>query len=432
MKLIIENIRSFSGPHKFDVKPLTFLVGENSSGKSTFLAALAAVSDSASFPAATIFNKPPYDLGTYDTIATYKGGRGGRAKSFSLGYEVGIDASQVVKVVATYCSDAGETRINKLELSEGNVKATIFWSADTQLTEVTGLEGMDLGTSLKGQFQIPVTATLSLVSTLIPSSIIRTTQTKVLMQRTAEKQSTLLEQLFSVSQTWVHSAPLAASIAPIRSEPKRTYDRLSDEYDPSGDHIPYILARMLHEKNSKKNQALHDALIEFGLDSGLFKKVSVKRLGDKTGDPFQMQITVGGPPVNLSDVGYGVSQSLPIVVESILHADGSRILLQQPEVHLHPRAQAALGTFFAKLAASDNRQFVIETHSDYLIDRVRQEVAAGHLPAESVSILFFHRPHIETSVSSLTLDKQGNIQDAPRNYREFFLEEELRTLTRAD
>jgi predicted ATPase len=207
---------------------------------------------------------------------------------------------------------------------------------------------------------------------------------------------------------------------------------MSDEYYPSGDHVPYVLARLLLQGETGKGRKVHDALVTFGIDSGLFRGINVKRLGNKAGDPFQVQVTVGGPSVNLSDVGYGVSQSLPIIVESILRATNARILLQQPEVHLHPRAQAALGSFFSKLVAHEHRQFVIETHSDYLIDRVRQEVASGTLAPESVSILFFDRPHIETTVSELTLDKHGNIENAPENYRTFFLEEELRLLSRAE
>jgi predicted ATPase len=207
---------------------------------------------------------------------------------------------------------------------------------------------------------------------------------------------------------------------------------MSDEYYPSGDHVPYVLARLLLQGEAGKGKKLHDALVAFGRDSGLFRGINVNRLGSKTGDPFQVQVTVGGPSVNLSDVGYGVSQSLPIIVESILRATNARILLQQPEVHLHPKAQAALGSFFSQLVAQEHRQFVIETHSDYLIDRVRQEVAAGTLRPEAVSILFFDRPHIETTVSELTLDRYGNIENAPENYRAFFLEEELRLLARAE
>lgn len=430
MKLVIENIRSFAGRHEYDVRPLTILVGENSSGKSTFLAVLSAISDAVSFPGIAALNKPPYDLGTYDTIATYKGGRGGRAKTFSFGYKRAAPrGGPELCVVATFGADEGEARIRNLTLNEGDVKAKLTWLRDRIGIRIEGLDTAEpIESGIPGDIQQLSSLTFRSLVSFISSAAFRGPQA----ERDPNLGMSLYERLEPLADRWARSAPRATSIAPIRSEPKRTYDRLSEEYDPSGDHVPYILARVLLQKDTTKSKQLHDALVAFGKDSGLFRNISVKRLGTKSGDPFQVQITVGGPSVNLSDVGYGVSQSLPIAVESILRATNARILLQQPEVHLHPRAQAALGSFFAKLVAHEERQFVIETHSDYLIDRVRQEVAAGTLPPHAVRILFFDRPHIETTVTELTLDMYGNIENAPANYRAFFLEEELRLLSRAD
>lgn len=430
MKLVIENIRSFADHHEYDVRPLTILVGENSSGKSTFLAALAAVSDSISFPGVAALNKPPYDLGTFDTIATYKGGRSGRAKAFSLGYRAEGKGKEkaALGVIATFCSEDGEARVRQLVLTAGSIEVRLTWEKEKIATRIKGLRGSEIIESSIPGGQQPSAMTLPSLLSFLPSVVISFHNDG----KVREEGYQLYMKLEQALHQWREAAPRATSIAPIRSEPKRTYDRMSDEYYPSGDHVPYVLARLLLQGEAGKGKKLHEALVTFGHDSGLFRGINVKRLGNKAGDPFQVQVTVGGPSVNLSDVGYGVSQSLPIIVESILRATNARILLQQPEVHLHPRAQAALGSFFSKLVAQEHRQFVIETHSDYLIDRVRQEVAAGTLAPDAVSILFFDRPHIETTVSELTLDKHGNIENAPENYRTFFLEEELRLLARAE
>ena len=433
MKLIIENIRSFAGHHEYDIRPLTILVGENSSGKSTFLATLGAVSDSVSFPSVASFNKAPYDLGTFDTIATYKGGRGGRAKEFSVGYEtVGktdrkSKAEEVIRVVATFGSESGEARIRQLQLIAGPVSASMLWEREKIVVSLSGIDGLsEVKVALQNRAQAASGHTLSSLLQFLHFAIGFEPDTV----KAPRFESILKVQ--DLVNCWANSAPQATSISPIRSEPKRTYDRMSAEYDPSGDHVPYILARLFLQNDGSKNDKLLKALEVFGNDSGLFKKIAVKPLGKKVGDPFQIQVGVGGQLVNLSDVGYGVSQSLPIIVESILRATGARILLQQPEVHLHPKAQAALGTFFSKLVADGQRQFVIETHSDHLIDRIRQEVASGALSPDAVRILFFDRPNIETTVSELSLDRHGNILNAPNNYRSFFLEEEMKLLGRAN
>jgi hypothetical protein len=138
--------------------------------------------------------------------------------------------------------------------------------------------------------------------------------------------------------------PKCFSFAPIRSKPRRTYDELSEEYSPEGDHIPTLLARLLRDESlAAEGQRVQQALLRFGEESGRFKRIDVKKLGKKVSDPFQVQVAVAGPPVNLTDVGYGVSQALPIIVQSVLKSASRIFLLQQPEVHLHPRAQAALG-----------------------------------------------------------------------------------------
>ncbi len=79
MEIIIENIRTFAGKHEIPLKPITILTGENSSGKTTFLAGLSALTSQVGYPLEPVFNAPPYNLGSYDTIATYKGGKFGRA-----------------------------------------------------------------------------------------------------------------------------------------------------------------------------------------------------------------------------------------------------------------------------------------------------------------------------------------------------------------
>jgi len=116
-------------------------------------------------------------------------------------------------------------------------------------------------------------------------------------------------------------------------------------------------------------------------------------------------------------------------VDCLRGEGGGTYLLQQPEVHLHPRAQAELGSFLAVLAKQQNKRFVIETHSDYLVDRVRMDIRdkKGITP-EDVALLYFERTNGEATIHRLELDDQGNILNAPPGYRSFFLEEERRFL----
>jgi predicted ATPase len=171
------------------------------------------------------------------------------------------------------------------------------------------------------------------------------------------------------------------------------------------------------------------ALEEFGSSSGLFEQIEVIRKGKKESDPFQIGVKSGGPTFNLVDVGYGVGQALPILVDTLQRSAGNEVLLlQQPEVHLHPKAQAELGSFFARRAGK-RRRFVIETHSDYLVDRIRTEVRRGtHLKPEDVSLLYFERDEHGAMIHNLELGKDGSITNPPTGFRQFFLDEERRLL----
>ena len=124
------------------------------------------------------------------------------------------------------------------------------------------------------------------------------------------------------------------------------------------------------------------------------------------------------------DVGYGVSQILPILVDVMHPGTGSRtFLLQQPEVHLHPRGQAALASLFVHSAKKQRNQFLIETHSDYIVDRVRICVRKKRIAPDDVSILYFEPRGNSVTIHNLSLDADGNLHDAPSAYREFFSRE---------
>jgi predicted ATPase len=144
-------------------------------------------------------------------------------------------------------------------------------------------------------------------------------------------------------------------------------------------------------------------------------------------DPFQILVGDEGPLFTIADVGYGVSQVLPILVEAIRADDRSTFLLQQPEVHLHPRAQAALASLFASLANAEGKCFCVETHSDYILDRVRMDVRDGKgVTADDVIILYFEKGSEGVNIHPIHIDESGNILDPPKGYRSFFMQEEQR------
>jgi predicted ATPase len=179
-------------------------------------------------------------------------------------------------------------------------------------------------------------------------------------------------------------------------------------------------------------EKLRDPLVRFSRASRLFDDIIVKRLGRSEGSPFQIHVKLGGAIRNLIDVGYGVSQILPLVVDILRDKKPRLYLIQQPEVHLHPRAQAELATLLSTFVRTRSKQLLIETHSDYIIDRIRMEVREKRLRPSDAIILYFERYKSEVKIHPIAIDEEGNLVDTPPSYRSFFLDEEARFLGMAD
>lgn len=425
MDLILENVRCFAGRHTIPIKPLTILVGENSSGKSTLLAALSVMCNSG-FPLYPEFNESPYSLGNFQTIATHVGEKNGSAPTFSLGFKGGRDETPR-GVSATYALDRRRTALSELLIEKPEGTAALRLLHDGEKYEIK-VNPSPASRWLRQKFRVPVGLNgISREPDFIQLFLDRFRRRDKGDKAGFVRLQTVVDAFSKLELT------SAVSMARIRTKPKRTYDEVAKEYSPEGDHIPLLLARILSGgADSEGEESLLTGLKRFGEESGLFKDIDIRNLGDQPGDPFQVMITVADRPTNLLDVGYGVSQALPVVVESILAADGNLLLLQQPEVHLHPKAQAALGSFFVDMVVNNGKRFVLETHSDYIVDRIRMEIADGKLPSEAFLILYLERNGTETKVYPITVDSLGNLIDVPPTYREFFLREAVNLLSRGE
>ncbi|MCD4731857.1 MAG: AAA family ATPase [Bacteroidales bacterium] len=122
MNFSVENIRCFSGKYDIPIKPLTILLGENSSGKTTLLASFSAVSDSIGFPFKPSFNKQPFSLGSFNSIVTDKGEKFGKSKYFSLGLSFDyrdeenpkLKSKTVLKAI--YVEKYGQSELSRLAI----------------------------------------------------------------------------------------------------------------------------------------------------------------------------------------------------------------------------------------------------------------------------------------------------------------------------
>lgn len=125
----------------------------------------------------------------------------------------------------------------------------------------------------------------------------------------------------------------------------------------------------------------------------------------------------GGPEVLITDVGFGVSQVLPVLVLCYYAPEGSTILFEQPEIHLHPSVQSGLADVFIDAMQMRKVQIVIESHSEHFLRRLQRRVAEGHkLMQEDVALYFCDINNGGSILKPLDLDLYGNIKNWPVDF----------------
>jgi predicted ATPase len=186
---------------------------------------------------------------------------------------------------------------------------------------------------------------------------------------------------------------------------------------------------MLQTRSKTSALRFRDRIYKIGKASGLFQDVKIRNFGRGATAPFELDVVLDEKAFNVTNVGYGVSQALPVIVELLARTPGAWFAVQQPEVHLHPRAQAALGDLFFQLAVEEHKTFLIETHSDFTIDRFRLNYGQKKQIKPSSQILFFERKNGKNTVVSLPITDSGDLSgDQPKSYREFFIREQMNLL----
>lgn len=438
-EISLENFRCFRTKQVARLAPITLLMGENSSGKTSFMAMLRALWDTVYHNRMPDFKEEPFDLGSFDEIVHHNGTAGGPSDWFraELRDDQDLEASVIFRQEGTYPVPT------RSRLVKGD-----DWIDYRRPTEQVG-QTIKVGTS-RGEWELKDPQS-DRYAQFYSAGSAQLWPIDIYARMIAREHQVHRDNFKPRNSSPIFSRQDAAAIfqlgmfntrdfsrrpfvfAPVRSKPLRTYDPAGTAADPEGDFAAMYMANLLRQEPIQW-KLLKRRLQTLGKDAGLFDEVTIETFGQQMGGPFQVQIKKfgsisGDPPHNLADVGYGVSQALPITIE-LMRPDTSGIfMIQNPEVHLHPRAQAALGSLFCEVAGA-GRQLIIETHSDYIMDRIRMDARDGspELQPEDVSILYFERNGTDCQIHSLRVDKLGNILNTPKGYRDFFMEETTRVL----
>ncbi len=230
-------------------------------------------------------------------------------------------------------------------------------------------------------------------------------------------------------------------LGPLRAEPQRFYyvPGQSQTLAPRGQHTVRHLLR--------EGQRAVDRVNDWLVTSGLKVQLQLSALDTrKTLYELRLvdaEVRADGKPLtaNIREVGFGLTQVLPIIVQAILSHRGATVMIEQPELHLHPRAQAELGDLF--IATAQSGVFcILETHSEHLLLRLQTQIAkttAGQilkdqprrvLLPDQVGIYFANRKLGISTLARIEIGPYGDLLSTPEGFEDFFSDDALETATR--
>ena len=482
-EFIIGNVRCFAGEQRVPIRPITLLVGENSTGKTTFLGCYQRFVDMLSIPSVRPpdgeFSRPPFFMGGFSDIARRVKGRT-KPREFRMGGVVVRESGVVSPLVFVYSygeekGEASASRLaigfpdgGELTISKGKIVA------DKERSVIKGVPMVEVMLSgPRFRHALPsfnlwgddllnynaVVNTIGIGGAHPPSPPKEEIVEKIRelgfpprsrhahalkgprmnydrMRRFVEEKfhapiaSDEPTEGFILNANVIVSLGECVAVAPIRPLPRRSYESVIN-----GNAEERFLAQMsrMSRINSKEWGQLRGRLVEFGVKSEMFSDLKLENHGQAADAPFSLRVNTRGVDANIADVGYGVSQLLPFlgrVVKASLEKERKHFLFQQPEDHLHPRAQAAFASFIADSAKKDGHTFLVETHSDFIVDRVCTHVAKGEIAADNVALLYFEQNKADGTVQihRIELNRNGEPVAVPKGYRDFFQHETERVL----
>ncbi len=402
--LTLENVRCFAGPETGQIRRITLLVGENGAGKSTFLGCYRAFSRLSSFSILddlNYFDDPPFPMGSFPTIARREAG----AFTVEGGFRDGCHASVRLEYSAGP-RPYPEERLISIGLPGESRPFRVAWvggDPDRWRMEGRGFR-FDLDQADISYRQFSTWLSRAVRFGHLPFRGDPVFLGKWKPGATDEERANLARMAnFLFHLPMPRDSVEVVPLDPRIPERKRRFAGL-----PYPVNEPDLAAQV------------GDIGTQMGLFSGI--KASRRRL-DGT-----REVLVETPDGwrNLVDVGYGVHAVLSLLFEICRRPTNAEFLLQEPELHIHPTAQAELATVMAKRT----QHFLIETHGDHLVDRFRISVMRGDLAPDDLRILYFEKDDggTRSTIHTISVEANGNLVGEPPGYRAFFLDETERLL----
>ena len=215
-------------------------------------------------------------------------------------------------------------------------------------------------------------------------------------------------------------------LGPLSAYPKRQYNWSGTPPIGVGQAGEYVVAAILASRDRGEviNQgrdnpilSLEQYLAQWLKKLGLIHEFRIRRLvEDRSLFEVRVRKSPNSSEVLITDVGFGVSQILPVLALCFYVPEGSTVILEQPELHLHPAVQSGLADVFIDTWKKRKVQILLESHSEHLLNRLQRRIAEEIIPKDVVGLFFCETSDGCSDLKTLELDPYGNIKNWPQDF----------------
>ena len=204
-------------------------------------------------------------------------------------------------------------------------------------------------------------------------------------------------------------------LGPRREDPRREYPWKQSYPKDVGRYGEKTISALL--SSSVQQRSTYYQVMEWLRKLELINSYTLNSISDtEHAYEFLVKQYKDGPEVGLTDVGFGVSQILPVLTQCYYVPEGSILILEQPEAHLHPKAQSELADVLIDVVKNRNVQIILESHSEHLLLRLMRRIAEEEISADQTAFHFCQIEDGNSKAEQLKVDEYGNISNWPKDF----------------
>lgn len=413
--LKLENFKIWRSTGPVRLAPLTLLLGVNSSGKSSLIQSLLLIRQTVKGDDAGL----DLNLGNPDADDTVTMGqfrdllcRHAVASYGTSAPRVGIEFRW-----APQGSDASDTTLFSARYRQGSAG-----SAELDYLRLgQDSKGFAVERSKSGIYRLLLGSQVRRVG---QSADFRPERSFAFSAATLNKLGPLADEIRPVGPALLDELSRIIYLGPVRQLARRDYvwsGRMPAHIgDDGGRAVDVLIASGVAQQAGRSADLSGDAgrifreterwLRELEVADGL----QVRALGRSA--RYELLVRHRGAVVNLKDVGVGVSQVIPVVVAALFAKPGHIVIVEEPESHLHPLAQAKLAELLASVSAERGVQFIVETHSEHLFRRMQTLMARKQVHPSQAAMYFVEREGQAARLRELKLDELGRVANWPEKF----------------